>query len=174
MAEPAEPNHRQRKILLGGTSFLGALLLTLLWPWAPRVEQPIQYNHQKHLNAGLECDNCHTQYSSTPYAGLPTIEVCGMCHTEPSTGTAEETKIVELVKQGEPLHWKQINQLPTHVYFSHQTHVAAAGIECAACHGDMKQRTVPPTEPYFAWDMDSCISCHAQRAATVDCNGCHR
>jgi hypothetical protein len=90
------------------------------------------------------------------------------------TGTAEESKLVQLIEKGEPLRWKQVNQLPTHVYFSHQTHAVSAAIECATCHGAMQERTVPPPQPFFAWTMDACLNCHEQRRATVDCNGCHR
>lgn len=164
----------RRDIALGGAGFLGAFLLVLLWPHAPHVQQPLQYNHQKHLSAGLECSNCHTLYATTPWAGLPTIETCAMCHQEPSTGSAEEAKVVEFVRKGETPPWRQVNQVPTHVYFSHQTHTGSAGMECATCHGDMTQRTTPPTAPFFAWKMDACLDCHRQRSATQDCDGCHR
>ena len=159
---------------MGGAGLLAAFLLVLLWPRAAHVQQPIQYNHQKHLAAGLECSNCHTLYATTPWAGLPTIDTCAMCHQEPSTGTPEEARVVQFVQKGETPPWQQVNQLPTHVYFSHQTHVAGARMECATCHGDMTQRATPPTQPFFTWTMDACLSCHAQRRATEDCNGCHR
>ena len=173
-AERSETDSRRLDLALGGAGFLGALLLTLFWPRGIRLEQPIPYNHQKHLSAGLECSNCHTLYANSPWAGLPTIETCALCHQEPSSGTAEESRIVEFVKKGETPRWKQVNQLPTHVYFSHQTHAVSAALDCATCHGEMKQRTAPPAEPWFAWNMNACITCHAQRGATVDCDGCHR
>ena len=174
MADPAEANNRHRDLLLGGAGFLGALLLTLFWPRSARVEQPILYNHQAHLSAGMECSNCHTLYADTPWAGLPTIDTCSLCHSEVSTGTEEEAKVVGYVQKNETPPWQQVNQLPTHVYFSHQTHAVAAAIDCADCHGAMQARTVPMEQPFFAWTMDACIQCHQQRAATVDCNGCHR
>jgi cytochrome c7-like protein len=174
MSEQTPETSRRRGILIGGLSFLVAFAVVLLWPWPAHVVQPIQYNHQKHLNAGLECSNCHTLYSSSPFAGLPTIDACAMCHSEKSSGTPEEAKIVELVQKNQPLVWKQVNQLPTHVYFSHQTHAVAGGIACAVCHGDMQKRTTPPSAPLFTWKMNACLNCHAQRGATVDCDGCHR
>src|SRR3990172_6446710 len=175
MKENASQTHsRRRDIALGGAGFLGAFLLILAWPRSPHVQQPIQYNHQKHLDAGMECSNCHTLYSTTPWAGLPTIEMCSLCHQEPSTGTAAEAQVVEFVQKGENPRWQQVNQLPTHVYFSHQTHTGSARIECVACHGEMQKRTTPPTQPLFAWTMAVCLDCHAQRGATQDCDGCHR
>jgi Class III cytochrome C family/Cytochrome c7 and related cytochrome c len=164
----------RRDLLLGGAGFLGAFLLLLLLPRAPRVQQPIQFNHQKHLSAGLECSDCHTLYATTPWAGLPKLDACTQCHQEVATGTPEESKLLQFVKGNKPLPWKQVNQLPAHVYFSHQTHAVSAGIACATCHGDMKQRTVPPTRPLFAWRMNTCLGCHAQRGASQDCDGCHR
>lgn len=174
MAEPEEVNSRHHDLKLAGAGFLGALLLTLFWPRSVRVEQPIQYNHQVHLNAGMECSNCHTLYADSPWAGLPTIDTCSLCHSEASGKSAEEAKVVEYVRKEETPPWKQVNQLPTHVYFSHQTHAVAAGIDCAVCHGQMKERTVPMARPYFEWTMNVCLDCHEQRGATVDCDGCHR
>ncbi|MBI4463937.1 MAG: cytochrome c3 family protein [Acidobacteria bacterium] len=165
---------RRRDVALGGAGFVGAFLLTLFWPSAPRVQQPIQYNHQKHLDAGLDCATCHTLYATSPWAGLPTTETCSTCHQAPLTESPEEGKLVQLVEKGEALHWKQVNQLPTHVYFSHQTHAVSAGIDCATCHGEMQERTTPPTKPFFAWTMNACLNCHEQQRASLDCNGCHR
>ncbi|OFW26990.1 MAG: hypothetical protein A3H27_04935 [Acidobacteria bacterium RIFCSPLOWO2_02_FULL_59_13] len=173
-AEAPGPKSRHREIALGGAGFVGAFLITLLWPSGPGVEQPIQYNHQKHINAGLQCGDCHTLYPTSPWAGLPTTETCSACHQAALTESAEESKLIEFVEKGEPLPWKQINQLPTHVYFSHQTHAASAEIACATCHGEMQERTTPPTKPFFSWTMDACMNCHQQQKATLDCNGCHR
>jgi len=165
---------RRGHAALGVAGFLAGFLLVLFWPWGPRIQQPIQYNHQKHLEAGLECSTCHTMYASTPWAGLPTVETCSMCHQEPLTEAPEEARLVEFIQQDQALPWRQVNQLPTHVYFSHQTHTGSAGIDCSTCHGEMQQRTVPPPEPYFDWTMDACLNCHVERRASEDCNACHR
>lgn len=165
---------RRNNVTLGGLGFLGAFFLALLWPTSPRVEQPIRYNHEKHLAAGLQCADCHTLYSSTAWASLPAAELCLTCHEQPLTESPEEAKMRELAQQGQALQWKQVNQLPTHVYFSHKTHAVSREIACAVCHGPMEKASTPPTRPFQTWTMDTCMDCHQRQSATVDCNGCHR
>lgn len=175
--ETRKPEHRQlshRQLKLGSASFLGALLLVLLWPKASRVEQPIRFNHEKHLGVGLGCTDCHTLFNSTQWAGLPTIDICLTCHSSAMTDSAEEEKIRTFQKQSLPLPWKQVNQLPTHLYFSHKTHAVSREIACTTCHGNMEKASVPPSKPFREWSMDTCLNCHIQNKATVDCDGCHR
>ncbi|MBI3895931.1 MAG: cytochrome c3 family protein [Acidobacteria bacterium] len=165
---------RQRNIIMIGIGALIAFFVALVWPFTPSIEQPIQYNHQKHIQAGLECSTCHTLYENSAFAGLPQLDTCSTCHQEPLTESREEAKLLALIQQAKPLEWKQINRVPDHVYFSHRTHTVDREIGCATCHGPMEERTSPPTKPFFKWTMDACINCHEQRSATVDCNGCHR
>ena len=164
----------RREVALGGAGFLGAFLAALLWPSGPGPAQPIQFNHEKHIAAGAQCADCHTLYSSSPWAGLPASETCLTCHAQPLTESREEAKLRELADQGRPLAWKQVNQLPTHLYFSHRTHAVSREIACATCHGPMEKAAAPPPRPFFAWTMDACMNCHEQQKATLDCNGCHR
>jgi class III cytochrome C family protein/cytochrome c7-like protein len=165
-------NHRE--LTLGGAGFLGALVLSLLWQAGARPEQPIRFNHQKHVGAGLQCSDCHTLFASSPWAGLPKIDICMTCHSDPVTQSSEEAKIRDLAKQEKPLVWKQINQLPSHLYFSHKTHASSREIACATCHGAMDKATAPPTRPLFEWKMDTCLACHQRNHASVDCDTCHR
>ncbi len=165
---------KRREAALAGAGFLGALLLALVWPMGARPEQPIRFNHQKHIGAGLQCSDCHTLFASSPFAGLPKIDTCMTCHQTAMTQSAEEQKIRDLAQQSKPLIWKQINQLPSHLYFSHKTHATSREIACATCHGDMSKATTPPTAPRFAWKMNTCIDCHEKNNASVDCDTCHR
>ena len=165
---------RRREVAWGVAGFLGAFLVALLWPAGARLEQPLRFNHQKHVAAGAQCADCHALYSNSSWAGLPQIELCLTCHEQPLTESREEEKVRELAKQGQPLRWKQVNQLPTHLYFSHKTHAVSREIACASCHGPMEKATTPPSRPLFAWKMDTCLNCHQRQNATVDCTGCHR
>lgn len=165
---------RRRDIVVAGVMFLVAFFVALVWPFTTVVEQPIQYNHRKHIEAGLECSTCHTLFENSAFAGLPPLDTCLTCHQEPLTESREEAKLRELAEQGKPLEWNQVNQVPDHVYFSHRTHAVDRKISCATCHGPMQERTSPPTKPFFSWTMNACINCHEQRNATLDCNGCHR
>ena len=165
---------RRRDIAVIGTGFMLAFFVALVWPFTSAVEQPIQFNHRKHIEAGLECSTCHTLYENSAFAGLPVLDTCSTCHQEPLTKSREEAKLLEMVQQAKPLEWKQINEVPAHVYFSHRTHAVDRQIACTTCHGPMQERTSPPSRPFFAWTMNACINCHKQRSATVDCDGCHR
>ncbi len=167
-------NVRQHATTLGAVSFGCAFLLALFWPAGARVIQPIQFNHRKHVDAGIQCSDCHTRFSSSPWAGLPQVDVCLTCHEQPVTESREEAKIRDFAQQKQPVPWRQINQLPKHVYFSHRTHAVTKGISCTVCHGQMEKATAPPSAPLFTWTMTKCLSCHKQQNATQDCDGCHR
>ena len=39
--------------------------------------------------------------------------------------------------EGDPIAWVKVHNLPDHVFFSHQQHVAVGGIQCQNCHGDV-------------------------------------
>ena len=171
--EPSR-GHRRTQGILAGAGFAVAFVLALFWPAGRQPTQPIRYNHEKHISAGLECTNCHTLAENSPWAGLPQLEFCLNCHQEPVGESPEEAKLREFAEQSRPLQWKQVNQLPTHVYFSHKTHVASREIACATCHGSMEKATSPPSKPLFAWTIDACLDCHERQKATEDCNGCHR
>jgi len=164
----------ERAGTIGTGGFLLAFVLALLWPARPTVTQPIQFNHRKHIDAGLQCEMCHERVSSSPWAGLPQVDLCITCHEQPITESREEAKIRDFAQRKEAVPWKQVNQLPTHVYFSHRTHAASKQIACAVCHGDMEKASAPPSAPLFKWTMTACLNCHKKQHATEDCDGCHR
>jgi menaquinone reductase, multiheme cytochrome c subunit len=138
------------------------------------IEQPIQFNHQAHQD--LECTGCHEFAESEAFSGLPTLDLCMMCHETPLTENLEEEKIRILANQGQPVHWQRLFQQPGHVFYSHRRHVSIAGLECNECHGDMGNSTVPPTHVHNL-TMDDCISCHETRGVRGEgeyCVDCHR
>jgi menaquinone reductase, multiheme cytochrome c subunit len=167
-------NVRQRGLVLGAAGFLFAFLVAVLWPARAAVTQPIRFNHSKHIAVGLQCSNCHVHFENSAFAGLPEIDVCMTCHAQPMTQSPEEEKIREFAKQNLPIPWRQVNELPKHVYFSHLTHAVSKGINCAVCHGAMDKATVPPQAPLMTWKMDTCLACHKKLNANQDCDGCHR
>jgi len=136
--------------------------------------QPIAFNHNKHLEAGMDCMDCHVGAREQTRATLPDISVCLMCHEESATGNPEEIKIQQAAAKGEPLAWQRIQRLPAHVYFSHRRHVALAGLECVACHGPMETLSQPPRRPFLDMTMEACQDCHENANARNDCNDCHR
>lgn len=68
--------------------------------------------------------------------------------------------IEKSVKFGEPIEWIRIHNLPDHVYFNHQQHVVAGGVECQTCHGPMEEMEV--VQQYAPLSMGWCINCHRE------------
>jgi hypothetical protein len=142
---------------------------------ANSVEQPILFNHQLHLEeAGLECTDCHRYAIDGIRATIPNVDVCGDCHEEPLTESAEEALVAEHVRDGVPIPWRKVYWVPEHVYFSHRRHTAIAGILCETCHGPVGDESVPLTRPLVRIDMNNCMGCHAEAGVTNDCVACHR
>ena len=138
-----------------------------------RIEQPIAFNHKKHVDAGLECIDCHRYYKTQKNSGRPTLKGCMECHSEPSKNPEEE-KVRNFAKQEIEIPWNRIYRLPSHVYFSHRLHTQVAQINCEKCHGKMAERTRPPARPLVSQTMEFCIACHEKTQASVDCLTCHK
>ncbi len=136
--------------------------------------QPIAFNHNKHIQSGMECTDCHVGARDQVRATLPSLSACLMCHQAPLTQSAEEQKIRDLAQAGKEADWIRITHVRTDVYFSHRRHVQLGKLDCAVCHGPMQTLTAPPRSPFVELTMDACISCHQQNQARTDCNDCHR
>jgi hypothetical protein len=143
-------------------------------------DQPIPFNHQLHVKrVGIICDTCHEHASDRAHAGLPRLEVCMDCHRKTTPQNPAGAALVEsmrkLAKEGGDLLWIRVYQLPAHVYFSHQRHTEAGGLECTTCHGDMSALSTPPAAPIARTvQMDNCLACHESKGVTNDCLACHR
>lgn len=141
-----------------------------------RLAQPVEFNHNLHINdVGMDCVDCHTYVETHPKATLPNKEICYECHSEAQGESAEEQKLVNLLDSEEELKWQRIYVLPKHVYFSHFRHVTLGQISCLECHGDMKELTSPPVKQAVdIVDMDFCMDCHEEKQVENDCLVCHK
>lgn len=138
------------------------------------VEQPIGFNHRKHVEEnGLECSTCHAYYEKEAFSGLPTAEVCAQCHAEAQGKSAEEAKLVQLLQKGRSLDWKPLFRQPPHVFYSHRRHVVTAKLECSVCHGAIAHTTSPPGH-VKKLRMQDCLDCHRRTKVATDCTTCHR
>ena len=141
------------------------------------LQQPINFNHKKHIEQGIECETCHIYIKEESFAGLPELQTCLDCHGSPITKSTEEEKIRNFAKKGISLEWKRIYRLPQHVYFSHRRHVAFANLECQVCHGAIGDAVKPPTKPLKILIMNDCIDCHKsskKSKISADCIDCHK
>lgn len=145
------------------------------FPLTRAVEQPIQFNHQKHVkDAGMDCSACHEYYSTGNHSGLPSLATCQVCHQEAVTKSAEEQKLLKLLASETQPDFKKLFRLPDHAFYSHRRHVAVAGLQCETCHGRIAETTAPPPRALVEITMATCTSCHAEKNVTTECTDCHR
>lgn len=166
-----------------------------------KPEQPIWFSHKVHAGQNeINCVYCHNSVEKSKHAGIPTANVCMNCHVAVSkgkiTGTEEIAKIYaatgwdpekrKYTGEEKPIKWVKVHNLPDHVYFNHSQHVVVGKLECAQCHGDMKQETVGrqmTKEDLNAIEENSikfekqtltmgwCIDCHRQAEVQMADNG---
>lgn len=173
---------RERLLVATGLVVLAvAVLYAIHWTEAtrPEVVQPsVPFNHKAHLDAGFKCVACHVYARTESLASIPSVKECLECHASwraKTPGIAQiEPHLKALAERGEEIPWRKVYRVPGHVYFSHQRHVALAKLDCAVCHGDMKQVTAPVVRQAVPIRMESCLECHRQKKVTTDCVSCHR
>lgn len=152
-----------------------ALVLAAFSLWRGSVEQPIAFNHRLHIaDVGLVCTDCHLYAETGVRATIPNIDLCGDCHAEVQTESAEEARLVEYIQSNEPIPWRKVYRVPEHVYFSHRRHTTLGEIPCTTCHGEIETRESPVTRAEVSLSMDFCMDCHYETEVSNDCLLCHR
>jgi len=128
--------------------------------------QPIKFSHAVH--AGQNATDCFYCHSSAPYsksAGIPPVNVCMNCHLIVRNGTRsgafEISKIISHYENQKPVEWIKVHNLPDHVFFSHAQHVSAGKVDCAECHGNVKE--MDQIRQVSDLSMGWCINCHRTR-----------
>ncbi len=137
--------------------------------------QPIAFNHEVMVQMGIDCQFCHTDARRSMAAGMPSVQKCMGCHQVIDPTNAEIQKVAQYWKNDEPIPWVRVNQLPRFVYFSHEVHVTAAGLDCSNCHGDVGHMAI--AQPVVKMDMGWCLSCHEKQANApqlMECITCHQ
>jgi hypothetical protein len=145
----------RRALVAAFVTVTAAVVWMAALPPAP-IGQPVAFAHAKHQAVG--CATCHRGVTSTARAGIPDAVFCAKCHT-----TLPRT-----------IAWVQVTRIPSHVMFSHRRHVALAGLDCASCHGEMRERRTPLGVAPVRLTMTTCLSCHRHEGAAEDCAACHR
>jgi len=154
---------------------LGGVVLTRIQRYAV-PGQPIAYNHQTHIENGIQCLFCHSSAMRSDIASLPSVQKCMGCHAMIATDEEEVQKLSNYWEQGEPIPWVRVNTQPDFVYFSHQAHLLG-GINCETCHGEVSRMSV--AQPVVNMDMGWCLDCHLKQspdktARLADCLTCHK
>jgi hypothetical protein len=138
----------------------------------PEPQQPFAFPHDIHLAKELLCTDCHDGVERGPVAGLPSINTCMICHSQIATDRPAIQMLTERQAKGLDLDWQRVYGYAreAHVRFEHAPHIRA-GVECATCHGDLRQQTV--AQRVVEMDMAFCVNCHKSRQASNDCQTCH-
>ncbi len=190
----------------GTLLFAGGVLASLGLGWIafPHAiytsrQQPVEFSHKIHTgSAGMQCEDCHALREDGSYVGIPPLEQCAGCHTEPTGQTAAEKNFIEkyVTPNREP-PWLVNARQPENVWFSHTPHVRLAKLTCARCHGDQGTLDKPrvyqedrisgysrdiwgkpvanvkgPTQT--GMKMDDCIECHRAAGLEHSCLDCHK
>jgi hypothetical protein len=161
-------------ILIAAGVLLGILLTRAQAFAAP--EQPIDYSHKTHVDAGIACLYCHSSALRSSQAGVPSVQKCIGCHNVIATDSPTVQEVLGYWERAEPIPWVKVNRQPEFVYFSHQPHLGA-GLNCETCHGDVGG--MGAVRPVARMDMGWCLDCHLEQpeekvALLADCLICHK
>ncbi|HEY4231795.1 MAG TPA: cytochrome c3 family protein [Lacipirellulaceae bacterium] len=144
-------------------SALGWLLLTVVRsPYVTNVgvvrEQPVPFSHKHHASeAGIDCRYCHTSVEFSSFAGIPPTQTCMNCHSQIWSQSPMLEPVRASFRDGKPLAWNRVHDLPDYVYFDHSIHVAK-GVACMTCHGEVDQ--MPLIYRAASLHMEWCLGCH--------------
>ncbi|MFP4025352.1 MAG: cytochrome c peroxidase [Thiohalospira sp.] len=128
--------------------------------------QPIKFSHKVHATDNkIDCFYCHHSAEDAKSAGIPSTNVCLNCHELVREGTHsgrfEIQKILTLAENKQSTAWIRIHKLPDHVYFNHAQHVGVGKLDCAECHGDIKNEHL--AKQHADLSMGWCLDCHRTR-----------
>ncbi|MBI4585378.1 MAG: cytochrome c3 family protein [Planctomycetes bacterium] len=177
---------KKKYALLSGLIIVTAVLLlpAMIPNLGSLPPQPIAFNHRLHMERvqGIGCRDCHQLAHLQTYAGIPSKFVCFDCHNpdaNESDANADAFKpefgtLMAFAKTGEDIPWHRVTFTPEDVFFSHRRHVAVAKIDCRKCHPEIPDRTSPLDRGPIMMGMNTCIKCHEEAKASVDCVACHR
>jgi hypothetical protein len=136
------------------------------------VPQPVAFTHKAHLGIGMRCADCHQGVTHGPNATIPNVQFCMTCHQVIAVDKPEIKKVAAYQERGEEIPWQRVYWYypAADVKFAHAPHVRA-GINCATCHGDMKEQSTAVRKAGL--DMGFCLGCHRMKKASTDCAACH-
>jgi hypothetical protein len=172
-------------VALGNFYAEAAQPLTTADDLGPKVDQPIEFPHNRHsglhdpadsadptapAKGGMEinCMYCHTYARRSMVAGIPPLRKCIGCHEYISSvkETPRIKKLYEYWEARKPVPWKKVHDLPDFVRFNHERHIQRFVFKqgkpvqeaCGYCHGDVKTMTVARRQKPLS--MGWCAECH--------------
>lgn len=168
--------YRWLVVVVGITGLVVAAILISRRAALAAPRQPIDFSHQVHDAAGVQCVFCHTSPLRSDVAGIPSVQRCAGCHRTIATDRPQVQLVMGYWERGEPIPWERVVEMPDHVFFSHQPHLQS-GVNCETCHGSVAQMRA--AEPAIYMDMGWCLNCHLEQpdekvGRLADCLACHK
>lgn len=176
----------KRFLAFGGLVALVAVGLVLKFWWklgnntGYSPEQPIPFSHKIHAGDNkIPCLYCHSGALQSRHAGVPSMNICMNCHVVVKTDSPYIQELTTLYKEGKPIEWVRIHDLPDHAFFNHKRHVAKE-IACETCHGNVAQMEKIVQKETL--QMGFCVNCHRRppkgpkgedMKGPTDCYTCH-
>jgi hypothetical protein len=122
------------------------------------LKQPVPFSHDHHVTGlGIDCRYCHTSVEKTAFAGIPPTSTCVNCHKLIWNDSPLLEPVRESFRNGTPIEWARVHDLPDFVYFDHSIHVAK-GVGCVSCHGRIDRMAL--TYQAGSLQMEWCLDCH--------------
>ncbi len=116
------------------------------------------------------CKTCHADTDPGELVDMPDTGKCLSCHSGIAPHTKAEAKLAAFGKQNRTIDWVRVYQIPTFVRFDHRQHTAAQ-VACSTCHGQVELRKTLAQERDLS--MGTCVACHRQMGASLNCASCH-
>jgi hypothetical protein len=121
-------------------------------------EQPVPFSHKHHVgDVGIDCRYCHTSVETSAFAGIPPTETCMGCHSQLFADSPMLEPVRASFRNGTPLRWTRVYDLPDYVYFNHSIHIHK-GVGCSTCHGQVDK--MPLMWRASRLQMEWCLECH--------------
>jgi hypothetical protein len=142
------------------------------------AEQVIDFNHGKHIAAGVQCLYCHPGGLHGRVSSIPSLEKCMGCHHNVEVsgeGAIDVEVLLSHWEQGKSLQWEKTTDQPDFVFFNHRPHIAA-GVSCESCHGDVA--SMAKIKQAYRVNMGFCLHCHKKQdkeivPELIACATCH-
>lgn len=129
------------------------------------LKQPIPFSHDHHVGQiGIDCRYCHTAVETSSSAGIPPTATCMNCHSQIWAQAPMLEPVRASFRDGKPIEWVRVHDLPGFVYFDHSIHVAK-GVGCETCHGRVDRMALMWQESPLT--MSWCLDCHRDPAPNL-------
>jgi hypothetical protein len=163
-----------KRYFIFGAALLGTVFIAAGMKTTPRTDkgrvdhsQYLKFSHRFHVEEqGIACEDCHTTATSSKLSSdnlLGDHSSCQTCHEEQISSDCAFCHTT-------PDNVVPIPKPTPELIFSHERHLTE-NIECQTCHVGVE--TVDYVTSKNMPSMVSCMTCHAEKKISTNCETCH-